>query len=109
MSVENKEVIDFISIDRLNRVALTISDKLEWDNKQDHLLILQDKINAYLEIIENGQIYEIYPDAVNKNFVIQVAMKHRPNKKAKEFLENVKGFLEDNNYEFKFYELKEDK
>ena len=108
MSVENKEVIDFISIDTSNKVALTISDHLKWDNKEDHLIILQDKINSYLEVIENGQIYEIYPEAVDKNFVIQVAMKYRPNKKAKEFLENVKEFLENNDYEFKFYELKED-
>ncbi|HEU4495726.1 MAG TPA: DUF6572 domain-containing protein [Flavobacterium sp.] len=107
MSVENKEVIDFISIDSSNKVALTISDHLKWD-KEDHFLLLQDKINAYLEIIEDGQIYEIYPDAVGKNFVIQVAMKYGPNKKAKEFLESVKEFLEDNNYEFKFYELKDD-
>jgi hypothetical protein len=108
MSVENKEVIDFISIDTSNKVALTISDHLKWDSNGDHLLILQDKINAYLEIIEDGQIYEVYPDAVGKSFIIQVAMKYRPNKKAKEFLENVKEFLKDNNYEFKFYELKED-
>jgi hypothetical protein len=69
MSVENRELIDFISIDPSNKVALTISDHLKWDNNEDHLLILQDKINAYLEVIESGQIYEIYPDAVDKNFI----------------------------------------
>ena len=107
MSVENKEVIDFISIDTSNKVALTISDHLKWDSNGNHLLILQDKINAYLEVIEDGQIYEAYPDAIGKNFVIQVAMKYKPNKKAMEFLESVKEFLNDNNYEFKFYELKD--
>jgi hypothetical protein len=106
MPVNDKKVIDFISIDTSKKIALTISDHLKWDSKEDHLLILQDKINAYLEVIENGQIYEIYPDAKNRKFIIQVAMKYRPNKKAREFLESVKGFLEDNNYEFKFYELK---
>ena len=108
MSVENKEVIDFISITPSNKVVLTISDHLKWDDKEDHLLILQDKINAYLEIIEDGQIYEVYPDAIGKSFLIQVAMKYKPNKNAIQFLENVREFLEDNDYEFNFYELKED-
>lgn len=108
MSVDNKEVIDFISIDKSNRVALTISDHLKWNNNESHLLILQDKINAYLEVIESGQIYEIYPDAVGKIFIIQVAMKYKPDKIAKEFLENVKEFLQENNYEFNYYEVKED-
>ena len=111
MSVENKEVIDFISINPSSKVCLTISDHLKWDDKENHnhLLILQDKINAYLEIIENGQIYEIYPDAIDKNFVIQVAMKYKPNKKAIKFLEDIKQFLEDYNYEFKFYKVNEEK
>jgi hypothetical protein len=108
MSVENKDVIDFISINPENRVVLTISDHLKWDDKGEHFLILQDKINAYLEILDDGQIYEVYPDAIDKSFVIQVTMKYRPNKKAKEFLESVREFLKDNNYEFKFYTLKKD-
>lgn len=106
MAVNNKDVIDFISINKSNNVVLTISDHLKWD--EEHLLILEDKINAYLEVIENGQIYEVYPNATDKKFVIQVAMKYSPNKKAKEFLEKVKEFLEANDYEFKFYQLKND-
>ena len=108
MSVENKEIIDFISIDKSNKIVLTISDHLKWDNKDDHSLILQDKINAYLEVIESGQIYDIYPDAKDKNFIIQLAMKYKPNKRANDFLESIKLFLKNSNYEFKFYQLKED-
>ncbi len=105
MSVENKEVIDFISISSSNKVTLTISDHLKWSN-ENHFLILQDKINAYLEVLENGQIYEFYPDAVGKDFIIQIATKYKPNKKAVVFLSEIKVFLEKNNYEFIYYQLK---
>ena len=60
MSVEQADVIDFVSIDEEDNVVLTISDHLEWDMENEHLLILQDKINAYLSSIESGDIYEKY-------------------------------------------------
>lgn len=104
MSVENKEVIDFISVES-NKVYLTISDHLKWSD-ENHLLLLQDKINAYLETIENEQIYEVYPDSLGKIFVIQVVTKYKPNKKAIIFLNEIKTFLKKNNYEFIFYQLK---
>lgn len=105
MSVENTEVIDFISIDTLNNVILSVSDHLQWKD-ENHLLILQNKLNAYLEFIENGSIYENYPEAEGKKIVIEVAMKYPPNKEGNEFLETVRDFLNDNGYEFKFYHLK---
>lgn len=108
MSVENKEVIDFISIDKLDNVVLTISDHLLWDDVDNHSLILQDKINSYLEVIENEQIYEIYPDARGRKFAIQVALKYFPDGEGKDFLERVKSFLESNDYKFSYYELRED-
>lgn len=104
MSVENTKQIDFISIDGLNNVVLTISDHLQWE-EENHLLTLQNKINAYLEVIENGNIYEIYPDAKNKKIVIEVAMKYSPNEESIIFLETIRNFLNDKDYEFKFYHL----
>ena len=47
MSVENKNIIDIISIDPNENVVFSISDHLEWDLENKHLLILQDKINYY--------------------------------------------------------------
>lgn len=108
MSVENKEVIDFISIDKSDNVVLTISDHLLWDDIENHTSILQDKINSYLEVIEDGQIYEIYPDAKGRKFVIQVALKYLPDDEGKDFLERIKSFLESNDYQFSYYELSED-
>lgn len=55
MSVDNLQVIDFIS-EKDGRIVLTISDHLEWDDKYEHIYLLQEKINAYLMAIETGQI-----------------------------------------------------
>jgi len=56
VSVENFKVIDVVSIDKNENVVVGASDHLEWDEKNEHLLILQNKINAYLAAIENGSL-----------------------------------------------------
>ena len=58
MSIEQSDKIDFISITKSGKVQLTISDHLEWNNEEMHLLILQKKINAYLDYIQSEQIFE---------------------------------------------------
>ena len=58
MSIEQSDKIDFISITKSGKVQLTISDHLEWNNEEMHLLILQKKINAYLDFIQSEQIFE---------------------------------------------------
>jgi len=102
MSVDNKNIIDFVSIDKDDNAVLTISDHLEWDKENEHLLILQDKINIYLGAIESGELYEKYPNAKNKHIIISVALLHEPNTDGKIFLEKVKVTIEQAGYGFKF-------
>ncbi|MBC6110685.1 DUF6572 domain-containing protein [Pedobacter fastidiosus] len=67
MSVIQVDKIDFIGIDgKTKKVALTISDHLDWDDEYYHLSVLQEKINAYLRFIESGEIYDVYPDSVDR-------------------------------------------
>jgi len=105
MSVENSNIIDFASIDNENYVVLTISDHLEWDSKNEHLLILQNKINAYLGAIESGDIYETYPKAENRNFIIRVVAKFPPNNEGEVFIDRAKTILENAGYGFVFEHL----
>ncbi len=102
MSVENKNIIDFVSIDKDDNAVLTISDHLEWDTENEHLLILQDKINVYLGAIESGELYEKYQSAKNKHIIIRIVSLHEPNEDGKIFLERVKVTLEQAGYGFKF-------
>lgn len=105
MSIENTNVIDIVSLDKEGNVVLTVSDELEWDKENIHLLKLQNKLNAYLDAIDNGSLYENYPDAKDRNIVINVVSKYFPNEDGEEFLERTKRALESVGYVFKFSNL----
>jgi hypothetical protein len=102
MSVEDKNIIDFISIDDDGKVVLTISDHLEWDMENEHLLILQTKINMYLGAIENGELYSKYPKAKDRNICIRIIAINEPNIDGFKFLERAKEVLTGAGYQFKF-------
>jgi hypothetical protein len=106
MSILNAEVVDFISIDLMGNAVLTIADHLPWDNGNEHLLALQNKINAYLAFIEGGDIYQKYPDAKDRKIVIKVTAKYEPNGIAKTFLETARQILQSAGYGFQFEVLK---
>ncbi|HHX8659462.1 TPA: DUF6572 domain-containing protein [Vibrio diabolicus] len=63
-----------------------MSDHLGWDDQNEKLLLLQEKLNLYLSSIESGEVFEQYPLAKNKLFEIQVVSKYQPNNEAKEFI-----------------------
>lgn len=107
MSVEDKNKIDAISTNKEGVIVLTISDHLEWDENNNHLLILQDKINSYFDALESGQIHENYSSAVGKKIMIQIVFKFLPNSKGEDFLRKVKEFIEGNGYAFNYYQLLE--
>ena len=106
MSVRNLEVIDIISINLNGNAVLTISDELEWDDKSEHLLTLQNKINAYLSAIEGGGLYENYPDANGRDIIINIVAKYEPNDEAKAFLRKTEDVLRAAGYGFAFSVLK---
>ena len=79
MSVDERNVIDALGIRRTDgRAVLTISDHLPWLTSNEHLLVLQDKINDYLAFIESGEIYNSYPQAHGREIEIQVVHKFPP-------------------------------
>ena len=102
MSIEQIDKIDFISTTSEGKVELTISDHLEWDAENNHMLILQNKLNAYLDFAQNGQILEDYPSAEDKGIIISVVMKYAPKEVALTFLNRCEKFVEEQGFEFKW-------
>lgn len=100
MGIVNDKIVDAVSVDLNGNVVLTISDHLEWDVNNEHLLLLQDKINAYLSFIETGQLYEQYPNAKGRNVVIQLVLKYLPSEDGRKFIQTSKEILLENNYDF---------
>jgi hypothetical protein len=104
MSVQDKNVIDIISIDANENVILTIADHLEWDSENEHLLMLQAKVNSYLESINGGDLYDQYPKAKGRNIVIRIVSLYKPNKEGEIFLERIEEFLAASGYGFQFHQ-----
>jgi hypothetical protein len=86
MSVLDYDQFDLISMHKDGYVVLTISDHLPWDEEEEHLIALQTKINNYLDAIESGQLVDQYPEAIEKEIVIQIIAQFRPNEIGYEFL-----------------------
>ena len=107
MTVEDTNVVDFIHLSEDGVVQLTISDHLDWSEMEEHLLLLQEKLHAYLDFIEDGQVYTSYPNLVGREFMIQIYFKYLPTGLALSFLEKVEERLTESNYRFSWIHLVE--
>ncbi|HLH96422.1 MAG TPA: DUF6572 domain-containing protein [Xanthobacteraceae bacterium] len=73
MSLDNIRVIDAASTTKDGTtVVLNILDSWDWHDPHEHLYALQEKINAYLEFVGSGQIYEDYPNASGRILRIDI-------------------------------------
>jgi hypothetical protein len=92
MSIDQPSVVDFLWKDEAhNRAVLTISDHLDWEEEGEHLLLLQDKLNHYLEFIESGQLLDAKPEFKGLPVLIHVAAQYPLSEQAAKFYEMVKG------------------
>jgi hypothetical protein len=104
MSIEQTGTIDFVSIDKASgEVRLTISDHLDWDKTEgQHLLLLQEKLNAYLRFIESGELYQKYPETNERPVIIQITSKFPMSKKAEVFFEKAAGAIDNAGFKLMF-------
>jgi hypothetical protein len=92
MSIDQTDKIDFMWKDeQTGRVMLSISDHLDWKKRdeEEHLLLLQDKLNTYLYFIESGQLLEAKPEYKGLPVTIHVRAKYRLSKVAEKFYKAV--------------------
>lgn len=96
MTVVQTDTIDFVSIEKnTGLVKLTISDHLDWNQENQHLLLLQEKINTYLSFIEGGELYDIYPEAKGKSIVINITYKYNPSEGCLNFLKKAEHIIKE--------------
>lgn len=97
MSVMEKNKVDGIGKSKEeNKIVLMISDHLDWDNEMLHLKLLQDKINAYIEFIESGQVYNNYPDAKSVDgFIFEINFKYNITENCRKLLDVVEKSTQD--------------
>src|SRR5215469_3883139 len=88
MSLENPNTVDAIGIEKdTGRAILTIVDSWDWADKKRHLLALQEKLNAYFNFVESGEIYESYPKAAGRKIIIDIIGRFPVPKEGLSFLE----------------------
>lgn len=86
MSVEQTNEVDAVGIDRrTGKVILTVSDHLPWD-RDEHVLLLQEKLNRYLGFIEGGDLQAQFPAAEGRKVQITILFKYAPSTLGQEFL-----------------------
>jgi hypothetical protein len=88
MSVDQPDKIDLFITDKDKaHVLLVITDHLDWEefDEEFHLELLQDKLNAYLHFIEDGELIKTRPDLEGLPITIRVDAKYPPSSEATNF------------------------
>lgn len=94
MSLENTRVIDFVATQNDGgEVVLTIADGWDWSDPDQHLMALQEKVNAYVEFVESGQLHEVYPRAKGSDVIIDVVHRVALSHAGLEFLQAAKAVV----------------
>lgn len=103
------ENIDLITTNKKNPTILYlgISDEIHWEHHiEEHLLLLQEKLNNYVTFILNKSYKESEKckGIANRDFSsfeINIYFANTPNDKAISFLQSYQNILLDNNYPIK--------
>ncbi len=80
-------VIDLIAHDtKTGEVVLAMNEPDEWDGSDARLLALQERFNAYVSFLLDGEMASEHPDLAGKPARIEVRCAHMPDSRALELL-----------------------
>jgi hypothetical protein len=95
MNIENQSLkakdrtgmIDVIAHDtKTGEVVLVMNEPDGWDGSDEQLLALQERFNAYVSFLLDGEIVEAHPDLAGKPARIELRCAHMPDPRAIELL-----------------------
>jgi hypothetical protein len=80
-------VIDLIAHDpKTGEVVLVMNEPDEWDGSDEQLLTLQERFNAYVSFLLDGEMASDHPELAGKSARIEVRCTHVPGTRALELL-----------------------
>ena len=80
-------VIDVIAQDsNTGEVVLMMNEPEPWDDSDERLLALQERFNAYVSFLLDGEIAETNPDLAGRPARIELRCAHMPGTRALELL-----------------------
>ena len=85
--IEQAHVIDSIVHDaRTDEVILTMVERRPWDDSELQLFQLQEKFNAYVSFVLDGEMVEAYPAFAEKRVRLRLECIAPPTKTVRDFL-----------------------
>lgn len=93
--VNELDKVDYMALDEADpsRLILAISDHLDWRFEKEHLLLLQEKLNNYINYILNQEYKDTYTGELS-SFQIRIYLQCAPRKKLDKMLSKFRKALE---------------
>jgi hypothetical protein len=80
-------VIDVVAHDpKTGDIVLIMDEPNEWDGSDEQLLSLQERFNAYVSFLLDGEMAEAHPELAAKGTRIELRCAHMPDTRALELL-----------------------
>ena len=80
-------MIDLIAqASKTGEVVLVMKEPNEWDGSDEQLLALQERFNAYVSFLLDGEMATDHPELAGKPARIELRCAHLPDTRALEFL-----------------------
>jgi len=57
MATNETQAMDRLELERSGTVVLTLVDDADWADEQGHIALLQERLNACLGLVENGEVF----------------------------------------------------
>jgi hypothetical protein len=84
---ERTGIIDVIAEDKkTGEVVLVMNEPNEWNGSDEQLLTLQERFNAYVSFLLDGEMAETHPELAGKPARIELRCVHMPDTRALELL-----------------------
>jgi hypothetical protein len=84
---ERTGIIDVIAEDKkTGEVVLVMNESNEWNGSDEQLLALQDRFNAYVSFLLDGEMADTHPELAGKPARIELRCAHMPDTRALELL-----------------------
>jgi hypothetical protein len=87
MRKDRTDVIDVIAEDtKAGEAVLVMNEPNEWDGSDEQLLALQERFNAYVSFLLDGELAETHPELVGKPARIELRCAQMPDASTLELL-----------------------
>lgn len=107
--IENPGVLDAFAHDtRTDRLVLAMYERRSWGGDPQQLHQLQEKLNAYLSFLLDGEMAEAFPQLVGKAVDLQLRTVHEPDEQASDLIRRIREQLEFQGITFEVVQVAEE-